>query len=84
MTHRNLIFPFCFILLITLAGCSGSSDEPHETGDLFRVLEGQRVQKVSDTASINHIYLSEDNEHWVQVLSGSVSVIVTGTTNDFL
>ncbi len=81
MTHRTPIFLCCCILLIVLAGCSGSSGEPHETGDLFRVFEGQRVQKVSDTASIKHIYLSEDNEHWVQVLSGSV--IVTGTTNDF-
>lgn len=77
-TIPHLLIASAALLFLLLSGCDdgNESTKTYTTGETFLVPAGQKVVKSGDSASIQHIYLAEDDAHYVRVLSGDVYLIV--------
>jgi len=77
-TIRHLLIASAALLFLLLSGCNdgNESTRTYTTGETLLVPAGHKVVKSGDSASIQHLYLAEDNAHYVRVLSGDVYVIV--------
>jgi hypothetical protein len=77
-TIRHFLIASVAVLALLLSGCNDGNEftRTYTAGETFLVPAGQKVVKSGDSASIQHIFLAEDDAHYVRVLSGDVYLTV--------